>query len=250
MAQRQNPDQPSSFDAALAAIQSFGTGPGLTTKIADIERGLEGLQRRDAGKLLHRLAVDDGLLPAALTIKDLSSQIDVVVHAVGILTALPHILEPREVVQSLSLGARNTGRAHDLVTDRQIAEFKFIRWRGGAEAIRQNGVFVDVFNLVNTETDKRRVLYVLDKQYPLRFLGNRRAISSVLSKSSSVAARFHAAHGDGFEHVCDYWRSVADVVEIIDLRDVVPALSDPTPRPLARSAARFYSPRPPGHPRQ
>ena len=48
----------------------------------------------------------------------------VIVHAVGILVALPKILEPGELVQSLSLGAGNTGRAHDLETDRRIDEFR------------------------------------------------------------------------------------------------------------------------------
>jgi hypothetical protein len=39
------------------------------------------------------------------------------------LVALPKILEPGELVQSLSLGDGNTGRAHDLETDRRIDEF-------------------------------------------------------------------------------------------------------------------------------
>ena len=51
-------------------------------------------------------------------------QINVIVHAVGILVALPKILELGELVQSLSLGAGNTGRAHDLETDRRIDEFR------------------------------------------------------------------------------------------------------------------------------
>ena len=53
-----------------------------------------------------------------------AGQINVIVHAVGILVALPKILEPGELVQSLSLGAGNTGRAHDLETDRRIDEFR------------------------------------------------------------------------------------------------------------------------------
>ncbi|MBS1868055.1 MAG: hypothetical protein JSS99_00145 [Actinobacteria bacterium] len=158
-----------------------------------------------------------------MTIKRLSAQIDVVIHALGILTSLPYLLEPGEVIESLSLGAGNTGRHHDLVTDRQIAEFKFIQWRGGPESIRQNSVFVDIFNLANANTNKRRVLYLLDKQHALRFLGNRRAIASVLSKNASVQARFRVAHQDEFATVREYWATVEDRVEIIDLRDLVPA---------------------------
>jgi hypothetical protein len=37
-----------------------------------------------------------------------------VIHAVGILTALPHILEHDERIETLSLGAGNTGRQFDL----------------------------------------------------------------------------------------------------------------------------------------
>ena len=62
--------------------------------------------------------------PAALLVKRSAGQINVIVHAVGILVALPKILEPGELVQSLSLGAGNTGRAHDLETDRRIDEFR------------------------------------------------------------------------------------------------------------------------------
>jgi hypothetical protein len=44
--------------------------------------------------------------PAALLVKRSAGQINVIVHAVGI----PKIVAPGELVQSLSLGARNTGR--------------------------------------------------------------------------------------------------------------------------------------------
>ena len=43
--------------------------------------------------------------PAALLVKRSAGQINVIVHAVGILVALPKILEPGELVQSLSLAA-------------------------------------------------------------------------------------------------------------------------------------------------
>src|SRR5437879_4998533 len=125
----------------------------------------------------------------------------VIVHAVGILVSLSYVLEPGERIESLSLGAGNTGRPHDLETDRQVAEFKFIEWRGGPESIRQNTLFVDVFNLATARTNKRRVLYVVGKATPLRFLNNRRALTSVLSKNSAVASRFRDLYGDTFQTV-------------------------------------------------
>jgi hypothetical protein len=133
-------------------------------------------------------------------------------------------LESGERIESLSLGAGNTSRLHDLETDRQIGEFKFIEWRGGPESIRQNSLFVDFFNLVSANTSKRRVLYVVGKETPLRFSRNRRALSSVLSKNRAIADRFHSLHGDRFATVRDYYETVADQVEIVDLADIVPSL--------------------------
>jgi hypothetical protein len=218
-------EERSDIEQALAAVQAFGAGAALTARIADLETRLQGKTRDKAATLLAGDHIDETALSGALTIKRLSAQVDVVIHALGILTSLPYVLEPGEVIESLSLGAGNTGRHHDLETDRQIAEFKFIQWRGGAEAIRQNNVFIDIFNLASANTKKRRVLYLLDKHHALRFLGNRRAIPSVLSKNAAVHDRFHAAHQDRFATVHEYWATIEHLVEIIDLRDTVPAFS-------------------------
>jgi hypothetical protein len=134
----------------------------------------------------------------------MAGQINVVVHTLGILASLPHILRPGEVIESLSLGAGNTGRRHDLETDLRVAEFKFISWRGGAEAIRQNTLFVDLFNLANSPTSKPREMYVVGKEQPLKFLNNNRSIRSVLSKHSSTQVRFDQQHAsDQFTTVPD-----------------------------------------------
>ncbi len=184
-------------------------------------RSLDGVTER-----LHADRIDADVLRGALTIKELAGQINVVIHAVGILVSLPHILDEDEVVLSLSLGAGNTGRAHDLETDRRVAEFKFIEWRGGAESIRQNSVFADVFTLASASTDKRRILYVTGKRHPLRFLSNNRALHSVLSKNRAIEERFRKAHGEQFQTVSSYWNTVKDAIEIVDLREVVPAFAD------------------------
>lgn len=141
------------------------------------------------------------------------------------LVVLPHILERDERIESVSLGAGNTGRGHDLVTNRQIAEFKFIQWRGGSESIRQNSLFIDLFNLASTKTSKRRYMYVVDREHPDRFLANRRALSSVLSRNTGAAARFKALHGEQFKTVADYADHIKDRVEIVDLREIVPAFA-------------------------
>lgn len=210
---------------AAAAIAELGAGPELTARIGTIEAELVGKKRRAAERTIAGHDIDDVLLKGALTIKDLAGQIHVVIHAVGILVALPHILERDEHIESVSLGAGNTGRAHDLVTDRRIAEFKFIEWRGGSESIRQNSLFIDLFNLASAETTKRRYMYVVDRTQPDRFLGNRRTLTSVLSRNAGAAARFTALYGERFRTVADYADYIKGQVEIVDLREIVPAFA-------------------------
>lgn len=210
---------------ATDAIARLGTGRDLTATIRAIEASLTGKQRRAAERTIASHEIDETVLKGALTIKDLAGQIHVVIHAVGMLVVLPHILERGERIESVSLGAGNTGREHDLVTDRRIAEFKFIQWRGGAESIRQNSLFIDLFNLASAKTKRRRCMYVVDREHPDRFLANRRALSSVLSRNAAAAARFKALHGERFKTVADYADYIQDRVEIVDLREVVPAFA-------------------------
>jgi hypothetical protein len=66
------------------------------------------------------------LAAAAAALKRLAGQINVFIHATGILLCLPHILEPGESVEHVSLGAGNTGRECDLESNYRITEFKFI----------------------------------------------------------------------------------------------------------------------------
>jgi hypothetical protein len=210
---------------AVAALRSFADEGKLTSRISDLERRLVGCIRADTVVELDEQAVSADLLNAAFVVKRASAQIHVTVHALGVLVSLPYILQPDERIESLSLGAGNTGRRHDLETTLQVAEFKFIDWQGGSETIRQNSLFIDFFNLVTAEKSKRKVLYVLDKENPLRFLSNRRALTSVLSKNRAVSDRFFALYGKAFMTVAEFYETVSDQVEIVDLGDLVPALS-------------------------
>lgn len=219
------PGPSADMEAALRAVRTLGVGVALTDRIASLESEFCGQAMPELAARLSTEGIDDEVLNGALVIKDLAGQFNVVIHVVGILISLPYILEEGERVESLSLGAGNTGRHHDLETDRQIAEFKFIAWRGGAEAIRQNGLFTDIFNLASAPGQKRRVMYVVDKTHPLRFLHNNRSLSSVLSKSRAAEERFAQAHGTRFATVSQYWRTVEDTVEIVDLRDLVPGFA-------------------------
>jgi hypothetical protein len=207
----------SSLLRSAEVVRTLDVGRGLRDHIADLERSLAGKDRDEATVLVANDRITSEVLLAALAIKAMAGQIEVAVHALGILVLLPHLLDDGKVIERLSLGAGNTVRSHDLETDRRVAEFKFITWRGGAEAIRQSSLFVDLFNLASRDTAKRRDLYVLGRREPLRFLNGNRAIRSVLSKHASVLARFDQRHAaDGFVTVGQYWATVRDRVDLID----------------------------------
>lgn len=217
---------------AVRGLARFGVGAQLTARIASLEWELRGLDRRGVARPLELAHADREVLKGALLVKDVSRQVDVIIHALGILQALPALLEDGEVIESMSLGAGNTGRLHDLETDRRVAEFKFIAWQGGPESIRQNGLFIDVFRLAEFDTTKRRQMFVVGTQHPLKFLTGGRAIKSVLSRSSKAAEDFAALHGERFVRVRDYWATVRDRVELVDVTTYVPQLAALPPDPV------------------
>jgi hypothetical protein len=145
---------------------------------------------KDCASFLEGAGVGREALAAAAEMKRLAGQINVTIHALGILLCLPHILEPGERVEYVSLGAGNTGREFDLETNLRVAEFKFIRWRGGAESIRQNSVFKDYLLLAEHPTAKRKYLYLLGTEHALKFLRGGRALSSVLIVATIAARSF------------------------------------------------------------
>ena len=214
----------SDLQQLVAILAAFSSPEQLTRRVAELERGFAGATRGDFVARLKTERIDGQLLEAALNLKGIAARVNDIVHAFGILLSLPYVLETEEVVESLSLASGNTGRPYDLETNRQIAEFKFIRWRGGPESIRQNSLFVDLFNLAEAQTSKRRVIYVVGDTAPLRFLNNNRSLTSVLSKNAAAQRRFLELHGSRFRTVSQYYGKVRDRVEIIDLGVLVPEL--------------------------
>jgi hypothetical protein len=209
---------------ALDAVAAFvlADGAGLTTRIRVIEAALAAVDGDPAARFSDSVEATDDLLRGALLVKRMAGQINVVIHAVAILRALPYVLEPDETVLSASLGAGNSGRDWDLETDRQVAEFKFITWKG-ADAVRQNSLFVDVFHLAEAVTERRKVMYVTGAATPRRFLErSNRNLTSVLSHHCPVEADFRARHGDRYRTVREYWADVRDQVELVDLATVMP----------------------------
>lgn len=193
------------------------TGPDLTQTLARIESRVRGVAAEDYADFLESAGVGREALGAAAEMKRLAGQINVTIHALGILLCLPHILEQGERVEYVSLGAGNTGREFDLETNLRVAEFKFIRWRGGAESIRQNSVFKDYLLLAEHPTAKRKHLYLLGTEHAHRFLRGGRALSSLLSRNDKLKKMFADRFGDEFRTVGEYFAVHSGAVQIQDV---------------------------------
>jgi hypothetical protein len=205
-------------------IQDFEHGD-LTKRIANLEAEFEGTKQNKIQSLCSINKIDDMLINSAIALKTVMGQIDVVIHVVGIALLLPKILQREEVIESISLGAGNTGKKFDLETNLRIAEFKFIHWRGGAESIRQNSLFKDFFYLAEENSDKKRYLYVLGTEYPLKFLNSNRTISSILSRNVRLSNIFKNRYHGQFSKVSDYYHYRKHLIAIIDINKVMPSLA-------------------------
>lgn len=212
-----------SVEDAVELLLRF-KGDNLKHRIAGLEGDARSLDGSGTRQMNETEGIDSDLLQALRKVKLASSQIDVAIHAAGILAVLPHILEPGEVIESLSLGAGNTGRAFDVETSHRVAEFKFINWAGGSETIRQNQTFKDFFYLAEHHTSKKRQLALLGLEHPLKFFNGRRSISTVLN-TKRVTQDFRAKYGERFERVRDYFATMKDRVEFVDVTPFVPELA-------------------------
>ena len=208
---------------AVDALQKF-TGANLTTTLATVEASLKGVSNNTCASAIVSCGAQNDVLAAAGLIKRIAGEIHVVVHALGILLCLPHILKPGENVEYVSLGAGNTGKAFDLETNYRIAEFKFIRWQGGPEVIRQNALFKDFYFLAEHPSAKERYLYLLGSEHPLKFFNSHRSLASVLSRHVSLKEQFGKKFGQQCRTVRDYYQSRKDVVAIVDVSSWLPDL--------------------------
>ncbi|MFN8470239.1 MAG: hypothetical protein U0X20_32090 [Caldilineaceae bacterium] len=206
---------------AAEQLQRFEQG-SLRGRIAALEQSLHGADGAACAALAPNAGVGPELWAAAQYLKAVAGQINVVVHASGILLALPYLLEEGEVVEALSLGAGNTGVPFDLITDRRVAEFKFTHWRGGAESVRKRELFKDFYLLAEADTPKQRYMYVMDDHIPLKFLRSRSSIASLLSRNNSLWTAFQARYGTRFATVSEYYAYRQATVTIVGLAQVVP----------------------------
>jgi hypothetical protein len=208
---------------AAAVLERFG-GDKITSRLSEIEHLLRGSTQFQWSNMLSSYGEQAEMLSAAALMKKVAGQINVVIHAVGILACLPRLLDQDEIVEYVSLGAGNTGRKFDLETNKRVAEFKFIKWRG-RDAIRENSVFKDFLLLANHETHKRKYLYVLGTDHVLKFLNGGRALSSVMSHNKKLSESFAEKFGSRYVRVREYYQDHSADVSIEDVTRLVPQLS-------------------------
>lgn len=124
------------LEKSLETVMKF-KGENLYDTVATLEQQSKGKKRNQIIKL-------NGEYKAALMVKQISTQIDEVIHATGILSCLPSILEDDEHVVSLSLASAARGDGIDLVTNKRIAEFKFSH---SIEGFAKRNAFSDFVSL-------------------------------------------------------------------------------------------------------
>jgi hypothetical protein len=206
--------------AALDAVRKF-KGSRLSTTIGQLERSAEARKGDDLRKFLAEKAIDGPLLRSAVAVKRAAAQIDEVVHAVGTLLALPEILDEDEVIESLSLAAGNTGRDYDVETNKRVAEFTFIEWKGGPEAIRKQKLFKDFYVLAEAKTEKKRFIYIVGDEFGPKVFLSRSLCTGMLRKFAFLQKEFAQQYGSTLP-VREYYDMKKHLVEIVDLRKVAP----------------------------
>ncbi|MFA5292394.1 MAG: hypothetical protein WC496_05090 [Phycisphaerae bacterium] len=211
------------IEKAAKRIHQF-EGESLTDKLFSLEVKFRGLNRKESEKMCEQFELNSNLIASAFEVKKLAAQIHIVIHTIGILAALPSILDDDEHIEYLSLGAGNTGRKFDLETNKRIAEFKFINWRGGADAIRQNSLFKDFYELAEYESSKKRYLYTLGVDIPFKFFNGYRSLESVLSHNNKLFREFSEKYVSRFKNVNDYYQYRKNLVEIVDISRIIPEL--------------------------
>ncbi|MFC4983544.1 hypothetical protein [Streptomyces atroolivaceus] len=208
---------------AVDTLARFIRRAPLTEAIAALEYGLDGADAAHAVQVAEAGGMDVALLASALTVRESLGRINDLIHASGILLALPHVLEEGErVSRRPSLGAGNDpGRPYDLETDRRVAEFKLARWRG-ADAMRKRQVFKDLTMLAADRSGRAADLFIIGPE-PARFLRSSTSTSAwALDRSPGALRTFESAFGSPNMSIRDFTATHAAHVRITDLCDVLP----------------------------
>ncbi|MDF3142924.1 MULTISPECIES: PE-PGRS family protein [unclassified Streptomyces] len=208
---------------AVALLADFLGAEPLTAAIASLERDLTGRPAREVGDMAAARGIGPELMVAALTVRESLGRLNDLIHAAGIVLALPHVLEGgEEIAVRPSLAAGNDPhRPFDLETDRRVAEFKLARWRG-ADAMRKRQTFKDLVMLAADRTGRRAELFVVGPE-PGRFLRTSTATAAwALDRTPHARRVFEESFGSLDVSVAQFTGRHAGHVQVTDLCDVLP----------------------------
>jgi hypothetical protein len=186
---------------------------------------LNQLKTETIGKTKNELTDNIPLYNAALLVKKASSQINEIVHAVGILNSLPRILEENEIITDLSLASGASGEGIDLVTDKRVAEFKFATWQegGSKNGMRKRQVFADYINLTILKTNKKKELYVVSSESIKKYFKGKSKWKKVLSKSGGLDIKYAEYLKQNGIKETEYIRDIysCSEIEIFDIEEIL-----------------------------
>ncbi len=215
---------PTGLGAAAESLAAFLHHTSLTDALASLERRLEGADTAQVRQAAVEARVSAELLIAALTVRESLGRINDLIHAAGIMLALPHVLEDGETITNRpSLGAGNdSSRPYDLETNQRVAEFKLARWRG-SDAMRKRQTFKDLVMLAADRSDRTAALFVIGPE-PGRFLRTSTSTAAwALDRSPGALRTFETAFGSPQMAIAEFTATHARHVQITDLRDVLPS---------------------------
>lgn len=211
------------FAQSLETLIKYYSNDKLSDIVYNLQLQLKNKNSKSILSIISQDLTSKDTLNAALDVKSVMGQINVIVHTLGIINTLPYLLEDNEVIESVSLGADNASSEFDLITNKRIAEFKFITWRGN-DSMRLKTTFGDYYNLVEFNTEKDKYLYLTDCSYFERFLNGRRSFSSILSKNNKIAKEFEAKYNNKYNFLNEYYDDNKFKVNLISLNDIAPDL--------------------------
>jgi hypothetical protein len=210
----------------VSVLLTFLARRPLTTAVSDLEHALDGADRDSVTEVARGFGIDAELVRAAVLTRRELGRINDLIHASAIVTLLPSLLEPGEVVVGRpSLAAGNDpSRRYDLETNLRVAEFKFAEWKG-SDAMRMRGVFKDLVHLAAHDDDRRPELYVIGDR-PLKFMMNSTSPASwALDRAKHTRPMFEEKFGPLTMTVAQFTRGPGSRVKLIRLEDMLPALA-------------------------
>lgn len=206
---------------SLESLIRYYSNDKLSNVVLELQKELKDKKLTDVESINNKENISSEMLNAALEVKSVMGQINVIIHTLGIINSLPYILDEDEIIESVSLGADNSSSEFDLITNKRIAEFKFITWRGN-DSTRLKTTFVDYYNLVEYKTDKDKYLYLIDCNNFKKFLGGRRRFTNILSKNTNIAKEFEEKYKGKYNYINEYYSENCSKVKLISLKDLIP----------------------------